>query len=293
MKQRIPALLNPGDVIGLSATARFATQEMVDTAKKHIEAAGYKCYFHSSILKREGQVAGSVTERVDAFNHLIDHKDVRAIWNIRGGYGSAEIVDGVNWEALKLAPKWLVGFSDFTTFLCHANQHGIPAIHAPMPISFAVTHPEHLQQTFELLATGKQSVAIQSSALSLRGTVIGGNLSVIYSIYGTASLPNLKRCILFLEDLDEYHYHLDRMLLALKRKGAFDELQAVVLGTFSEIHDHEIKWSPSVEQTLAKHFNEAGVPVIKDFPIGHTAENRPLLTGAIATIENGVMMTGL
>ena len=291
MKQRIPALLNPGDVIGLSATARLATMEMVDTAKKHIEAAGYKCYFHSSILKKDGQVAGSIEERIKAFNHLIEHNDVRAIWNIRGGYGSADIVDDVNWEALKLAPKWLVGFSDFTTFLCHANQHGIPAIHAPMPISFALTDPKHLQQTFELLSTGKQSVALQSAALSLKGTVIAGNLSVIYSIYGTKSLPDLKHCILFLEDLDEYHYHIDRMLLALKRKGAFDELQAVVLGTFSDIHDHEIKWGLSIENTLAKHFKELRVPLITDFPFGHTENNWPLLTGTEATIENGIMIT--
>ncbi|HBB81380.1 MAG TPA: hypothetical protein DCZ98_06070 [Cryomorphaceae bacterium] len=293
MKQRIPALLNPGDVIGLGATARFATLEMVHTAKKHIEAAGYQCYFHPSILKKDGQVAGSISERVDAFNHLIDHKDVRAIWNIRGGYGSAEIVDDVNWGALKLTPKWLIGFSDFTTFLCHANQHGLFAIHAPMPISFALTAPKHLQQTFELLATGKQSVALKSSTLSIKGTVVAGNLSVIYSIYGTKSLPDLKQCILFLEDLDEYHYHIDRMLLALKRKGAFDELQAVVLGTFSDIHDHEIKWGSSIDHTLAKHFNDSGVPVILDFPLGHTADNSPLITGVSVTIEGGVMLAAL
>ena len=91
--------------------------------------------------------------------------------------------------------------------------------------------------------------------------------------------------------MDEYHYHIDRMLLALKRKGAFDELQAVVLGTFSDIHDHEIKWGLSIENTLAKHFKQLGVPVIIDFPFGHTENNWPLLTGTEATIENGIMIT--
>lgn len=295
MKQRIPALLSPGDTIGLSATARFATKEMVETAKKYIEAAGYKCYYHPSILSQQGQVAGSRGERINSFNHLVHHSEVKAIWNIRGGYGSAEIVDAVDWTALIREPKWLIGFSDFTTFLCHAFQKGLVALHAPMPVSFDSTFEADLKKVFAVLETGKfeQQLTAEGSKSDFSGTLIGGNLSVIYSIYGTPSLPSLSGCVLILEDLDEYHYHLDRMLLALKRKGAFKGLKGVLLGTFSDIHDHSTKWGDRLDYTLHKHFKDSGIPIALNLPLGHTERNVPLITGIRVDVRNGKLSGNL
>ncbi len=292
MKQRIPALLKPGDLIGLSATARFATQEMVDTAKAHIEKAGFRVCYFEDILLREGQVAGTVAQRINSFNKLIHHRDVKAIWNIRGGYGSADIVDAVDWSALQKEPKWLIGFSDFTTFLSHAYQKGIPSIHAAMPISFESTLKKDLSATFKVLQNGPQSLKLKKEYPFMRGTVIGGNLSVIYSIYGTPSLPTLKGSILLLEDLDEYHYHLDRMLLSLKRQGAFDGVKGVLLGQFSDIHDHETAWGSDVNETLIRYFDELDIPVLKNMPFGHTKDQFPLVIGSTAIVEKDRIIFG-
>ncbi|MAZ97059.1 MAG: hypothetical protein CMP53_06010 [Flavobacteriales bacterium] len=285
MKQRIPAFLKPGDLIGLSATARFATQEMIDTATEFIEKAGFRVHFEDDILFREGQVAGSIAQRIQSFNKLIDHKGIKAIWNVRGGYGSADIVDAVDWSSLKKHPKWLVGFSDFTTFLLHAHQHDIPTVHAAMPISFENTTNDHLNDTFRVLSHGPQPLELKEDHGHCRGTLIGGNLSVIFSIYGTPSLPSLKNAILLLEDLDEYHYHLDRMLLSLKRQGAFKGLRGVLLGQFSDIHDHDIPWGTEVEKTLRKYFDELSIPVLTNLPFGHTSQQFPLVIGSSAEVN--------
>jgi len=284
MKQRIPAFLKPGDLIGLSATARFATQEMIDTAVEFIEKAGFNVHFEKDILFQEGQVAGSIAQRIQSFNKLIHHDGIKAIWNIRGGYGSADIVDTVDWLALQKQPKWLIGFSDFTTFLLHAHQYGIPTIHAAMPISFKNTHNKHISDTFQVLAHGPQSLALKDEYEPIRGTLLGGNLSVISSIYGTPSLPSLDGAVLVLEDLDEYHYHLDRMLLSLKRQGAFNGLKGVLLGQFSDIHDHEVPWGTAVEKTLRKHFDQLQIPVITNLPFGHTSVQFPLVIGSTAEV---------
>jgi len=285
MKQRIPALLKTGDLIGLSATARFATREMIDTAKAYIESAGFRVCYFEDILLRDGQVAGTVAQRINSFNKLIHHRDIKAIWNIRGGYGSADIVDAVDWSALQKEPKWLIGFSDFTTFLAHAHQKGIPSIHAAMPISFESTLKKDLSATFKVLRNGPVSLKLKKDCEFIKGTVIGGNLSVIYSIYGTPSLPSLRGSILLLEDLDEYHYHLDRMLLSLKRQGAFDGVQGVLLGQFSDIHDHEIVWGENVKRTLRKYFDELSIPVLNNMPFGHTKYQFPIVIGSKAIVE--------
>jgi len=293
MKQRIPALLQPGDTIGISATARFATPEMIATAKTFIEAAGFKCYHSPEILKQQGQVAGSISERIDAFNELVYNEQVKAIWNVRGGYGSAEIVDLVDWNALWASPKWLIGFSDFTTFLSHAYQKGIVALHAPMPVSFENTHPDDMRAVFQTLQSGKIEHELSTGLSGITGTLIGGNLSVIYSIYGTPSLPSLAGTILFLEDLDEYHYHLDRMLLSLARKGAFEGVQAVLLGSFSDIHDHATPWGEDIHFTLRHYFETLSIPVIENVAVGHLSRNLPLFTGAPAEISAGTLIISL
>ena len=276
MKQTVPSFLQPGDTIGIGATARFATTESLTIAERTITAEGFNCYYSQEISMQHHQLAGTVTERVQHFNALIHNPNIKAIWNIRGGYGSAEIVDLVDWEALIAQPKWLIGFSDFTTFLCHGVQKGIATLHAPMPISFSATHPDALAATFDVLR-GKEDALHCALPKTISGQIIAGNLSVISSILGTPSLPSLDDCVLIIEDLDEYHYHLDRMLLALRRRGAFNNLRAVVLGEFSDIHDHDILWGSDVRHSLRKHFEAEGVPVYEHPIIGHGKENWPII----------------
>ena len=276
MKQTVPSFLQPEDTIGISATARFATAESLAIAERTISAEGFNCYYSPEISMQHHQLAGTVAERVQHFNALIHNPNIKAIWNIRGGYGSAEIVDLVDWDALIAQPKWLIGFSDFTTFLCHGVQKGIATLHAPMPISFSTTHPDALTATFDVLR-GKEDALHCVLPKNISGQIIAGNLSVISSILGTPSLPSLDDCVLIIEDLDEYHYHLDRMLLALRRRGAFNKLRAVVLGEFTDIHDHDIPWGDAIGQTLKKHFEAESVPVFTHPIISHGKENWPII----------------
>jgi len=276
MKQTVPSFLQPGDTIGISATARFATAESLAIAERTISAEGFNCYYSPEISMQHHQLAGTVAERVQHFNALIHNPNIKAIWNIRGGYGSAEIVDLVDWDALIAQPKWLIGFSDFTTFLCHGVQKGIATLHAPMPISFSTTHPDALTATFDVLR-GKEDALHCVLPKNISGQIIAGNLSVISSILGTPSLPSLDDCVLIIEDLDEYHYHLDRMLLALRRRGALNKLRAVVLGEFTDIHDHDIPWGDAIGQTLKKHFEAESVPVFTHPIISHGKENWPII----------------
>jgi muramoyltetrapeptide carboxypeptidase len=280
MKQSVPSFLQPGDTIGISATARFATDESLAIARRVIETEGFNCYYSPEISQQHHQVAGTVAERVAHFNALVHNPDIKAIWNIRGGYGSAEIVDLVDWDALIAQPKWLIGFSDFTTFLCHGVQKGIATLHAPMPISFSTTHPDALAATFDVLR-GKEDALHCVLPKNIHGQIIAGNLSVISSIIGTPSLPSLVDCVLVIEDLDEYHYHLDRMLLSVRRRGIFSGLRAVILGEFSDIHDHVIPWGNDITQTLKKHFEAEGVPVFSNPIIGHGKENWPIILQSI------------
>lgn len=276
MKQTVPNFLQPGDTIGISATARFATAESLAIVERTITAEGFNCYYSPEISMQHHQLAGTLAERVQHFNALIHNPDIKAIWNVRGGYGSAEIVDLVDWDTLIAQPKWLIGFSDFTTFLCHGVQKGIATLHAPMPISFSTTHPDALTATFDVLR-GKEDALHCVLPKNISGQIIAGNLSVISSILGTPSLPSLDDCVLIIEDLDEYHYHLDRMLLALRRRGAFNKLRAVVLGEFTDIHDHDIPWGDAIGQTLKKHFEAESVPVFTHSIIGHGKENWPII----------------
>lgn len=272
---RIPPYLKPGDIIGLSATARFATTELINQAHSVIEAHGFRVFFNPNILTSQGQVAGNLSDRIAHFNELVHRPEVKAIWNVRGGYGSAEIVDAVDWEHLKKFPKWLVGFSDFTTFLTHALHQGIASLHAPMPVSFSKTHPPCLTATFKALTTGEDS--LPSHYKTPQTFTVAGNLSVIYSILGTPSLPNLKGATLILEDLDEYHYHLDRMLLSMKRRGDLKGLHQVILSSFTDIHDHQIPWAEQLDSTLKKHFESEGIPVFQESLIGHGSVNWPII----------------
>ena len=145
-----------------------------------------------------------------------------------------------------------------------------------MPISFSTTHPDALTATFDVLR-GKEDALHCVLPKNISGQIIAGNLSVISSILGTPSLPSLDDCVLIIEDLDEYHYHLDRMLLALRRRGAFNKLRAVVLGEFTDIHDHDIPWGDAIGQTLKKHFEAESVSVFTHPIISHGKENWPII----------------
>ncbi|MFZ9597336.1 MAG: S66 peptidase family protein [Schleiferiaceae bacterium] len=273
---RIPAFLKPGDRVALISPSRFAEPEQVAAAQAFTKAHGYELVEAPGLGSSDGQLGGTDAERAAQLNWALAEPSVRAVWGVRGGYGAVRAVDHVDWSLLERNPKWLIGFSDFTVLLSETLQHQVAAMHGPMAIQLARNAtPETFQALADALRGAPWTLESPRATEDVRaqGPLVGGNLSVLYSLLGSASFPDLRGCILALEDLDEYHYHLDRMMQGLCRAGVFDGLTAVVAGDFSDLKDHERPFGRSWSQILRETV-PANIPVVEGFGFGH--ENRNL-----------------
>lgn len=294
----MPAPLLPGDLIAFAASARFVTPEEMVPAIEFLQNKGYRVLVPDGLYQSDHQFAGSDHERTEQLQFLLDHPEVKAIWFARGGYGSARIVDQLKWDGLLKHPKWLIGFSDLTVFHCHVHRHlELCTLHAPMALQFqtdnALYHPEDLALTMDVLKQGRQSYALPYHPLNregnAEGSVIGGNLSVICSILGSASEPDFTGKILFLEDLDEYLYHIDRMMLNLYRNGILKKISGLLIGGFTDMKDNAIPFGRNAEEIIAAYTESYQYPVYFGFPAGHCIPNHPIVMGGRATIENNVI----
>ena len=280
-----PPCLVAGDHIALISPSRFADLALIDLAKQWAESHGFVAIEAGNLGEKLHQFGGSSSQRAADVNAAIKQPLVKAIWAIRGGYGAVNMVDLVDWEALKASPKWLIGFSDFTHLIGKAQTHGLAALHAWMPV-----------QRPELTSRDSLALALQGKALGLcakphnlnrhgqsTGLLIGGNLSVLASMIGSDSFPCLDGAILFLEDLDEYLYHIDRMMWALKRSGSLNGLQGMVIGDMADMHDNDVPFGMNALEILAAHCPK-GIPFATGFPIGHGKRNETLVTGSQVTL---------
>ncbi|HBG70584.1 MAG: hypothetical protein A2W93_08365 [Bacteroidetes bacterium GWF2_43_63] len=287
---KIP-FLKTGDTIAIVAPSRKVQPADYEPFEQYLIENGFKVVRASNLTLADNQFAGSDAERISALNDLFANPEVKAIIAVRGGYGAARIVDQLNWNALLQHPKWLCGFSDFTVLLNHQYAcNALPALHSDMAVHFGQN--EYADNFSSLLGalTGKPiSMRISTHPFNrvgnAQGILVGGNLSVLYSMLGSASFPDVHEKILFLEDLDEYLYHIDRMILALKRAGVFNHLAGVVIGTMSEMHDNEIPFGKNAEEIIRDQLSEFSFPLMFGFPAGHTEMNRPFFTGAETTID--------
>ena len=275
----IPRPLQPGDGVLLAAPARFVTAEQVSAAQACIRAAGFEPIANEGILERAGQFGGTDEHRAAYLNAGFRDERVRAIWAMRGGYGCGRILPLLDATAFQADPKWIVGFSDTTALHGWAQCRGVASLHAPVANSF-----------------GQASMAVQAACWqALEGTtqvesgapVVGGNLSVLYSLLGTPYFPPVDGAWLLLEDLDEYVYHVDRMLLALRLAGVFERVKGVLVGAFTDLHDNTISDGQSVDNPFGvsvpemfAHYVPLETPVVHGIPVGHIADNEPLVLGA-------------
>jgi len=205
---RIPAFLKPGDRVALISPSRFAEPEQVAAAQAFTKAHGYELVEAPGLGGSDGQLGGTDADRAAQLNWALSEPSVRAVWGVRGGYGAVRAVDLVDWSLLHRDPKWLIGFSDFTVLLSESLQHRTAALHGPMAIQLARNAtPETFQALADALRGAPWTLESPRAAeeLRVRGPLVGGNLSVLYSLLGSPSFPDLRGCILALEDLDEYH----------------------------------------------------------------------------------------
>lgn len=287
-----PPFLKPGDTIGILSTARKTTPETIEKATHIIKNAGYQVKLAPNLFMESHQFAGTDSDRVADMDTFLRDKEVKAIICARGGYGTTRIVDEINWSLLEAQPKWICGFSDVTAILCHLNELGLESIHSTMAALFDDLQPERkksVESLFALLSGKPFAMEAPPHPFNrsgkAKGEIIGGNLSILNNLIGTSSDPDYTGKILFMEDLDEYLYHIDRMMVHMKRCGKLENLAGLVVGQMSDMRDNPIPFGKPVLEIIREHVSGYTFPVAYDFPIGHEALNMAVPVGRMSQLE--------
>jgi muramoyltetrapeptide carboxypeptidase len=288
-KITMPEFLQKGDTIGITATARKIDLETLQPAIKLMESWGLNVVIGKTIGPEENQLAGPDSLRAMDFQEMLDNPTIKAIWGAKGGYGTVRIIDKIDFTRFKKKPKWIVGFSDMTVLHSHINNMDIATLHGMMAISAKSASPDAIESLRKSLFGEKLDYCVLSHPFNKKGKaegeLVGGNLSVLYSIMGSKSEVDYKGKILFIEDLDEYLYHIDRMMMNLKRNGYFDGLKGLIIGGMTSMNDNDIPWGKDALQIIQDVTKDYNFPVIYDFPAGHLKDNRALMLGKRVTME--------
>lgn len=290
---RIPKFLNQGDKIGLICTARGFTYEELKPALSLIEAWGYEAVIGNSVGKFDNQYGGTDKERANDLQSMINNPSIRAIWICRGGYGTIRILDKIDFSNLMNDPKWIIGYSDVTILHNYLNQFlGIASVHATMPINIPTNSKESLDTLKSIISGQKTSFNFDKKEINLRfekpinGKLIGGNLSILYSLLGTKTGFDTHNKILFIEDVGEYLYHIDRMMISLKNANKHSTIKALLVGGMTDMNDNAVPFGKTPEQIISEHCEAYNFPVIFGVPSGHFEDNRALLLGEDCSIES-------
>jgi muramoyltetrapeptide carboxypeptidase len=284
-----PDYLKKGDTVGILATARKIDKTTLQPAIKLLESWGLNVVIGKTIGKENHQLAGADWQRATDLQHMLDDPSIKAVWAGKGGYGTVRVVDRINFTAFKKKPKWLIGFSDVTVLHSHVNNMNIETMHAIMALSAKNASAEAKESFRKALFGENLSYELPAHAFnrsgSAKGELVGGNLSVLYSIIGSESEVDFKDKILFIEDLDEYLYHIDRMMMNLKRNGYFKSVKAVIVGGMTEMRDNDIPWGKNALEIVQDVLKDYNFPVIYNFPGGHIKDNRTLIFGRNINVE--------
>lgn len=289
-------VLKQGDTIAFVSTARKVSKEELDFAVTLLKSWGLDLCFGNHLFQEDHQFAGSVKQRAADLQWALDDENIKAIFFVRGGYGSVQVVDQINWFNFHQNPKWLIGFSDITVFHSHIHQNfGIPTLHAAIPITFPKNAESSLENLRKVLFDEKVSYQIKAHPFNRSGKteaeIVGGNLSILYSLLGSESQINTEGKILFIEDLDEYLYHIDRMMQALKRAGMLHKLAGLIVGGMSDMNDNTIPYGKTAEEIIRDVISEYNYPVAFGFPAGHIDDNNPIVFGENVKFEVGEKST--
>ena len=286
---RQPPSLQKGDRVGIISTARKISRKELKPALRLLEEWGLEVQLGKNLFKKHHQFAGTAQQRLSDLQGFLEDDQIKAIFCARGGYGTVQLVDDVNFFKLIESPKWVVGYSDVTVLHNKLSLMGIESLHATMPINFNTNTKESLESLRQALFGEPLEISAPSHPFNKTGTVTaeitGGNLSMLYSQCGSETRLQTKGRILFFEDLDEYLYHIDRMLFNLNRNGYFEELVGIVVGGLTDMNDNMIPYGSSAEEIARDHFASLAVPVAFGFPAGHLKDNRTLIFGRQAELS--------
>jgi muramoyltetrapeptide carboxypeptidase len=278
----IPHYLNRADKVGVVATAKKVNAENTKAGIEILQSWGLQVHVGEHVFAEHMMFAGTDEQRTADFQKMLDDQDVKAIFLVRGGYGSTRIIDSLDFSRLKEFPKWICGFSDITAIHSHLFSLGIASFHAPMPSFFYALEESALSRFKEMIFGDKPPLAIRSYELNRHGQskapLVGGNLSIICHTIGTSSEIQTKGNILFIEDVGEQLYSLDRMMVQLKRGGFLDALAGLIVGQFTEMKDND-PFGKTAYQIISEHVQESNYPVAFNFPIGHSKDNMTVPIG--------------
>ena len=288
VKMISPPNLQKGDSIAIVATARKNIDDNLKPAIEWLKNWGLNVKIGTTIGLDLNQLAGTDLQRAADFQAQLDNPNIKAIWCVRGGYGTVRMLDLLDFTAFIKNPKWIVGFSDVTVLHNHLNTMGFKSIHGIMPISSKST--KLAKETLRIALFGEPlSYKIAPHPMNRfgkgTGELVGGNLSILYSVLGSKSAINCDNKILFIEDLDEYLYHIDRMLMNLKRCGCLENLNGIVVGAMTKMKDNDIPWGKNALEIIEDITENYKIPIVFNFPAGHIADNRALILGSSVSME--------
>lgn len=283
---KTPPYIKPGAKIRIVSPAGKIDEKHVLPAVEWFQQQGYKVELGKHVFARHFQFAGTDQQRREDLQTALDDPETGAILCSRGGYGTVRIINKLDFENFQKNPKWLVGFSDITILHLCINNLSIATIHGAMPRYFFKKDgapAENLKSLLQVLSGEKVAYTFKNGEHNRKGTVeaelAGGNLSIISSLQGTKYELNTGGKILFLEDIDEFFYHADRMMLQLKLAGKLDKLAGLVLGDFTEMKDNKSPFGKSIHEIISEAVEEYNFPVAFGFPAGHDKKNLALPLG--------------
>lgn len=284
--------MKKGDLVGIVSPSRHVTPKEIEKAITMFEEWGLRVIAGKNTFARYHQFAGADELRAEDFQEMLDNTEIRAIFCSRGGYGSVRIIDRLNFSSFVSAPKWIAGFSDITVFHSHISKNfDIVTLHCEMPFNIgkAETHPDSCETIRKALMGEKVQYREDISGFYIEGNteaiLTGGNLSVLYSLLGSVSDIEPKGKILFLEDLDEYLYHVDRMLTAMKRAGKLNKLKGLIIGGMTGMKDNTVPFGKTAEEIIYELAKDLKIPVVCHFPAGHLSRNLALKMGERVKFE--------
>lgn len=287
---KTPKYLSHGSRIVILSPAGYINPDFVRTAEAYLKSIGYQVEVSEHCLGWHNQMAGTDEERLGDLQQALDNPEVDAILCSRGGYGMNHLVDRIDMSKYMENPKWILGFSDITNLHILANKCGVRSLHCQMAKAIHNNSAaDCIKNIFKILEGEKISYTSVPNKLNRNGVVegelIGGNMSIIYSLQGTDYSIDCDDKILFIEDLNEYLYHLDRMMINLKMSGRLAKLRGLVVGEFSDMKDNASPFGKTAYEIVREHTKEYSYPVGFGFPFGHIDNNQPLLEGGQYRLE--------
>jgi len=285
---KLPSFLSKNDLVVVISPSGVVDRNRVNQGIEWLEYTGFQVEISPNTFKDHFKFGGTHQERLDDLQYALDHPKARAIYCTRGGFGITHIIDSLDWAQFKKNPKWIIGFSDITALLHASYLNGFASLHGSVLQGLTKLPDIYKKSIIESLSGDLKNIegaSIYHKIGSSKGELIGGNLSLLVHQIGTATELDYSGKILFIEEVAEPLYHIDRMMLQLKRANILRGLAGLVIGQFSNLSEDKSIFGQSVEELILAHCKEYGFPIGFNFPFGHGNENMALVHGSAVALE--------